>query len=219
MKLLVCLCPIIFLIGGCGASREKLPPAWGKTVSREVDALGIQNWIIIAESSFPVVSRVGVRTLVVDAEVPELVDYVVNHLESSENVNPTFNTARELPYVSNDRAPGIDQFRKDLKEALHGHEVRQMDNRSLTLLAHSDASKFAVLVLKSKTALPYSSVFVELDSGYWDRGSEDKLRLDMRSAQEKARVEQERIRQELERTKQELERVRQEQIRANETIN
>lgn len=198
MKLFACLCPILFLMGGCGGSRDTAPPPWGEVVSREVNALGIQNWIIIAESSFPVVSRGGVRTLVVDAEVPELVDYVVNHLERSENVTPSFNTARELPFVSNDRAPGIDQFRKDLKTALHGHEVRQMDNRSLSLLAHSDASKFAVLVLKSKTALPYSSVFIELDSGYWDRGSEDDLRREMRSAQERAREEQ---------------------MRANETIN
>lgn len=190
MKLLACLCPIFLLLEGCGSSRNKTPPPWGATVSREVNALGIQNWIVIAESSFPVVSRGGVRTLVVDAEIPELVDYVVNHLEQSENVIPSFNTARELPFVSNDRAPGIDQFRKDLNTALHGHEVRQMDHRSLTLLAHSDASKFAVLVLKSKTALPYSSVFVELDSGYWDRDSEDRLRREMRSAQEKAKEEQ-----------------------------
>jgi hypothetical protein len=55
-----------------------------------------------------------------------------------------------------------------------------MDNRSLTLLTHSDAAKYAVLVLKTKSALPYSSVFIELDSGYWDRKSEDNLRRDMR---------------------------------------
>jgi hypothetical protein len=124
--------------------------------------------------------------VVVDAEIPELVDYVVNDLERSENVTPSFNTARELPFVSNDRAPGIEQFRKDLKEALHGHEVREMDYRSLSLLAHSDASKFAVLVLKSRTALPYSSVFIELDSGYWDRELEDELQGEIRAAEKKA---------------------------------
>jgi len=185
--------PLLLFLGGCGSSRRKPPPPWGGAVSREVEALGIQNWIIIAESSFPVVSRRGVRTVVVDAEIPELVDFVVNELERSENVTPSFNTARELPYVENDRAPGIDQFRKELKTALHGHPVRQLDHRSLSLLAYSESSKFAVLVLKSKTALPYSNVFIELDSGYWDRDSEDQLRDQIRAAQDQAAREQRQI--------------------------
>ena len=102
-------------------------------------------------------------------------------------MTPSFSTARELSFVSNDRAPGIDYLREQLNEALHGHKVRQMDNRSLTLLAQSDALKYAILVLKSKTALPYSSVFIELDSGYWDRESEDRLRQEMKAAQERGR--------------------------------
>lgn len=193
MRFLLLLLPPLFFLGGCGASRRKPPPSWGGVVSREVEALGIQNWIIIAESSFPVVSRRGVRTVIVDAEIPELVDFVVNELERSENVTPSFNTARELPYVENDRAPGIDQFRKELKTALHGHPVRQLDHRSLSLLAYSEASKFAVLVLKSKTALPYSNVFIELDSGYWDHDSEDQLRDQIRAAQDEAAREQREI--------------------------
>ena len=186
-RLLLLLCPIL-LFGGCSSSSrpaevEVVEPPWGEAVSREVNALGIQNWIIVAESSFPVVSRRGVRTIVIDAEVPEVVDYVVNELKKSEMVTPSFSTARELPFVKNDRAPGIDEFRKLLKTALNSHQVREMEHRSLTLLAHSDAAKYAVLVLKTKSALPYSSVFIELDSGYWDRDSEDKLRSDMTTAQ------------------------------------
>jgi len=181
MKSLPILLLPILLSAGCASNRgaRQEPPPWGETIAREVNALGIQNWIIIAESSFPVVSRRGVRTVMVDAEIPELVDYVVNTLEQSETVTPSFSTARELPFVKNDRAPGIAHFRGLLKEALHGHEVRQMEHRSLNLLAHSDSAKYAVLVLKTKTALPYSSVFIELDSGYWDRESEDALRRKM----------------------------------------
>lgn len=187
MKAVLPLLLSTFLLGGCGSSHraETPPPPWGEVVSREVNALGIQNWVIVAESSFPVVSRRGVRTLVIDAEVPAVVDYVVKELEKSETVVPSFSTARELPFVKNDNAPGIDEFRKLLKASLQGHQVREMEHRSLTLLAHSDSAKYAVLVLKTKSALPYSSVFIELDSGYWDRASEAKLRRDMKAKQDK----------------------------------
>lgn len=176
-------CGVGLVLTSCSSSPTEEPPPWGAAVSREVQALGVSNWIVVAESSFPVISRRGVRTMVVDAEIPELVDYIVNDLERSSNVIARFSTARELPFVNNDNAPGADEFRSLLKEALHGNQVQEMDHRSLTLLAHSDASKYAVLVLKTKTTLPYSNVFIELDSGYWDRASEDQLRQKMNAAQ------------------------------------
>ena len=185
MKLSVWFSPFILLLGGCGSGPDQTPPLWAGIVEREVDALGIQNWIIVAESSSPVVSGLGVRTLVLDGEIPQIVDCIVNLLAKSETVTPSFNTALELSFVSNDRVPGIDYLREQHNEALHEHQVRQMDNRSLTLLAHSDASKYAIMVLKSKTALPSSSVFIELDSGYWDRESEDRLRQEMKAAEKR----------------------------------
>jgi len=35
---------------------------------------------------------------------------------------------------------------------------------------------YRVLVLKSTTLLPYSSVFIELDSGYWSADAEKRVR-------------------------------------------
>lgn len=175
------------LFSGCSGSQEPLQPRWAEAVGQEVRSLGISNWIVVAESSFPVGSRRGVRTVVVDAEIPELVDFVVNELERSENVKASFNVARELPFVENDDAPGVDEFRGLLNEALHGHEVRQMDHRALSLLALSDASKYVVLVLKTTTAIPYSNVYIELDSGYWNREAEDKMRSKLNAVRAKVK--------------------------------
>ncbi len=182
MKLLSLI--LVCLLTGC-ATRELSeplppPPPWGAAVSQELTALGFGNWVVVAESSFPVHSGRGMRTVTVDAEIPEIVDYIVDSYDNAENVTPTFSTARELPFVKNDNAPGIDQFRKRLKTSLHGHKVREMDFRSLRLLAQSSSKKFAILVIKTQTALPYSNVFIELDTGYWDRESEDSLRAAMK---------------------------------------
>ena len=84
--------------------------------------------------------------------------------------------ARELRAVSNDQAPGVDQFRLNLKSSLHGYVPRELDERTLNRLLQGTSSSYAVLVIKTQTALPYSSVFIELDSGYWDSETEQKLR-------------------------------------------
>ena len=171
----------IGLLAGCAtrAPAPPPPPKWGPAVTQELTALGFGNWIVVAEASFPVHSGRGVRTVKVDGEIPEVVDFIVDSYDNAENVTPTFSTARELPFVENDRAPGIDEFRKRLKTSLHGHQVREMDYRSLNLLAQSSSKKFAILVIKTRTALPYSNVYIELDTGYWDRESEDALRAAM----------------------------------------
>ncbi|MDB4459438.1 hypothetical protein N9118_07210 [Akkermansiaceae bacterium] len=183
MKIATLACSL-FLVG-CGIENlEPIPPRWGPAVTQELNALGFGNWIVVAEASFPVHSGRGVRTVSLDAEIPEVVDYIVDSYDNAENVTPTFSTARELPFVQNDRAPGIDFFRKRLKTSLYGHQVHEMANRSLTLLAQSSSKKFAILVIKTKTALPYSNVFIELDTGYWDHGSEDALRAAMRKKAE-----------------------------------
>ncbi len=146
---------------------------------REVRALGNRNWIVIADESFPLHTRRGVRTLLVDKEIPEVLSGVIDVLESQQHVTPIFYRTRELGFVENDDAPGIDLYRRQLTESLRGHEIRDFQYRYLSVVLEDDSKTFAVLVLKTKTALPYSSIFIELDSGYWDQHSEQKLRSKM----------------------------------------
>ena len=158
-------------------------PALAAELKREVSAMGYGNWIVIAESSFPVYSRRGVRTLLVDAEIPAVLDQVLTSLEYSDSVKPKFTTSTELAYLHNDRAPGIDQFRTELETALHGFPTRRMDYRALSLLLEDSSNKFAVLVLKTNTSLPYTSIFIELQSNYWDRENETELREKLKAAE------------------------------------
>ena len=148
---------------------------------REVQALGNRNWIVIADESFPLHTRRGVRTLLVDKEVPEVLSGVIDVLENQQHVSPIFYRTRELGYVENDNAPGVDAFRVAVNEALRGYEIRELQYRSLSVVLEDASKTFAVLVIKTKTALPYSSIFIELDSGYWDQNSEQKLRASMES--------------------------------------
>lgn len=188
----------VAVLGGCAVERE--PSPWGVVLDSELRAMGYRNWIVVGDAAFPVHSRRGVRTLVIDGEIPEVLEGVLQSLEGAQKVSPRIYTARELRQVPNDKAPGVDAFRKKMDKALHGHPTREMDYRSLSLILEDSSKSYVVLVLKTKTPMPYSSVFIELDSAYWDSESESEMRRKMQEQEIRKRIEQEKaIREQVER--------------------
>ncbi len=149
---------------------------WQAAVQHQTRQLGYRNWIVIAEASFPAQNRPGVRQVTAPVDVPEALDYVLKALEQTENVRSQVYVTRELRAVENDFAPGIDDLRKRLQGALHGHETTELDQQSLLTLLDDANRSFDVLVIRTTSALPYSSVFLELQPGYWDVDSETRLR-------------------------------------------
>ena len=163
-------------MAGCSSSRNDPPRPWARVVKSELRALGYRNWIVLGDAAFPVHSRLGVRTILINDEIPAALEEVLEEFERVQNVTPRVYLARELAEVPNDRAPGIEEYRRILDKSLRGFPTREMEFRSLSLLLEDSANKFTVLVFKTTTALPYSAVFIELDSGYWDQESERDLR-------------------------------------------
>jgi hypothetical protein len=163
----------LFSLGCASADRGA---GWKAAVHRQTGQLGYRNWIVIAEASFPAHSRPGVRQVNASAEIPEVLDYVLNTLEHTEHVRPQVYTTRELRSIENDFAPGIDELRRQMKHSLHGHEATVLEQQSLLTLLQDANRSFDVLVIRTPTALPYSSVFLELQPGYWDVDSESRLR-------------------------------------------
>lgn len=159
-----------------GCSYWSKENTWRAAVDSQTAQLGYRNWIVIAEASFPAHSRTGVRQVAAPVEIPEALDYVLQALENTENVRPQIYVTRELRSVENDFAPGIDEFRKRIRGSLHGHEPAELDQQSLLTLLEDANRSFDVLVIRTQTALPYASVFLELKPGYWDADSEARLR-------------------------------------------
>ena len=150
--------------------------SWQAAVDRQASQLGYRNWIVIAEASYPAQHRAGLRQVVADVEIPEALDYVLRALERTENLRPRVYLTRELRSIENDFAPGIDDMRKRINGALHGHEAAELEQQSLMTLLEDTARSFDVLVIRTRSAMPYASVFLELQPGYWDEASESRLR-------------------------------------------
>jgi hypothetical protein len=140
---------------------------------------------VITEASFPTHRRDKKGQISIPAEVPEVLSWVIQHLEKTEHLRPRIYIPSELRVLKHEDAPGVLAFRKQLKEALHGHEPVELEQESLIALLNASGRDFEVLVIRTETPLPYSSVFIELTSGYWDSDSEQALR----SRIEKARMQ------------------------------
>ena len=164
----------VVMTAGCGPLSD--PNDWKGSVASQVSQLGYRNWIVIAEASFPAHNRPGFRQVTSNAEIPEVVDYVLNSIEQNQHVRPRVYLTRELRAVENDFAPGIDELRERVKGSLHNHDPTELDQQSLITLLETANQSFDILVIRTPTALPYSSVFMELQPGYWDAESEERLR-------------------------------------------
>ena len=172
-------CVMLSCFLGCSQNQSeqlKQLTVWKTDLKSEIQALGYRNWIVIADASFPFYNRSGIRTVVAPVETPEIVSEVISTIETTQHVKPQFYVARELNAIKNRQAPGITTFRQKLETSLKGQKVTEIDDATLNRLLQGTSSTYAILVIKSQTSLPYTSVFVELDSGYWDAEAEQELR-------------------------------------------
>lgn len=157
--------------------------AWRSDIETHASQLGYGNWIVVTEASFPAYKRLGTRRISVDRTIPDILDQILRSLEKTEYVRPKIYLPTELGVIENDFSPGIESYRNALDEALHGYEVTRAEQESLRILVADAQRSLDVLVIRSNTALPYSSIFIELEPGYWDGASESRLRGRMRKQQ------------------------------------
>jgi len=176
VRLFLSICCLGVLAGCVNSSLEK---PWMGTVRHELGYLGARNWVVIAEAAFPIQSRRGLRVIQLDADIPDVLDGVEDIIAEKHHVKPRVYVAAELEDVPYDYAPGVNAYKKKFQEALHGRETVSLDHQMLMRMLADTSKSYRVLVIKTSTAMPYSTVFVELGSGYWDAESESALRSNM----------------------------------------
>jgi hypothetical protein len=166
------------LFQGCAMFEQRQSP-WKAAVHRHTSQLGFRNWIIVAEASFPALARTGVMQVPANVEIPVALDYVLKVIDESQHVKPNVFFTRESQVLENDSAPGIDQLRQQVRQSIHQMATTTMEQDSLLTVLQDINRSFDVLIIRTTTTLPYSSVFIELQPGYWDAEAEEKLRLRM----------------------------------------
>lgn len=144
--------------------------------STELGLLGHRNFIVVADMAYPLQSANGIETRYLGGDHLNLVKKLLKQVDAAPHVNPIIYVDAELKAVDEAAAPGITAYRKALGQLLEGRAVQHLPHIEIIKKLDASAELFEVRILKSDLLLPYTSVFIELDCGYWDAEREKALR-------------------------------------------
>jgi len=158
---------------------------WQAKFRQQLPLLGHRNWIVIADAAYPLQTAPGIETFFFNADQLEVVGVVLEELSKSKHVKPIIYTDAELKHVPEKRAPGITAYRDALAKLLGKRTVQTLPHEEIIAKLDEAGKTFKVLLIKTNLTLPYTSVFLQLDCGYWNAESEKELRALMKAESSK----------------------------------
>jgi L-fucose mutarotase/ribose pyranase (RbsD/FucU family) len=155
---------------------EAPEPKWSADFKTELPLMGHRNWIAIVDSAYPLQNATGIQTVNTGADQIDVVRQVLAILKTSGHVRGIVYLDAELPFVAESAAHGIDAYRSELLQALKGSAPISLLHEQIISRIDEAGKTFRVLILKTRLTLPYTSVFIQLECGYWTAEAEKALR-------------------------------------------
>jgi hypothetical protein len=149
---------------------------WEQLLARRLPVFGHRNWIVVADSAYPAQSNDGIETIATGIDHIKLLSKTLKAIAGCNHVSANVLLDAELGLVAEEDAPGVTAFRRDLYQLLDDLNTRELDHEQIISKLDMSGRLFRILILKSTLTIPYSSVFLELDCGYWNTRSEIRLR-------------------------------------------
>lgn len=157
-------------------------PDWERRLAECLPLFGHRNWIVVADAAYPAQARPGIETIVGGADQIGTVRAVMDAIARCKHIRATIYTDLEIGFVAETDAPGIQAYRRQLDELLVGSSRKQLPHEEIIARLDQSAQVFRILIVKTDMIIPYTSVFFELDCGYWNADAEGRLRRSMQSS-------------------------------------
>ena len=155
---------------------------WERSLTSLLPLFGHRNWIVVADWAYPAQSSTGVFTIAANADQIHMIQKVSTAIATSKHVRARVYLDQELDFVAEEDARGVGAYRNELTSMLGTTEVTRLAHEQIIAKLATAADTFRVLVIKTDMTIPYTSVFFELDCGYWDGDAEERLRETMAGA-------------------------------------
>ena len=174
---------IIFASLSCSKQVQKEPDTttsanekWQTEVEKTIKLFGHRNWIVVADAAYPKQSNPAIKTITVDANQLEVVQFVNEVIKKSSHVQANIFVDKEMAFVAEKDAKGIGNYRNDLNKILEAKKIQTMLHEDIIKELDNSAKVFDVLIIKTNLTIPYTSVFFQFDCGYWNAEAENNLR-------------------------------------------
>ncbi len=151
-------------------------PAWMDKLVGYLPALGHRNWIVVADSAFPLQISPGIETIATGEDHFAVLEKVLKAVDGAKHIRPKIWLDKELSFVTEDLAPGADEAKRRLEKALEGRSAAPVLHADLIARLDEVGQTFKIVMVKTTLAVPYTTVFMELDCGYWGPDAEAKMR-------------------------------------------
>jgi hypothetical protein len=152
---------------------------WRARLNQELQLMGHRNWIAVVDSAYPLQTSAGIETVETNDDQLEVVKMVLAQIAKSEHVRPVVFTDAELKLVPESDAKGVTAYREALATVLGETEAQSLPHEEIISKLDEAGKTFHILVLKTRMTIPYTSVFVRLECGYWSSDAEKRLRAAM----------------------------------------
>jgi len=161
-------------------AQEMKAPAWLDKLAVYLPALGHRNWIVVADSAFPLQISPGIETIVTGEDHFAALEKVLQAVDAAKHIRPKIWLDKELAYVPEELARGAADARRRLDDALKGRGAMPVLHEEIIARLDEVGKTFKIVMVKTTLAVPYTSVFMELDCGYWGPEAEARMREKMK---------------------------------------
>lgn len=155
---------------------------WKTVVQNRLLLYGHRNWIVVADSAFPVYAEPGIETIVANEDLPTVLNYVANAISSSRHVRATVFLDKELQFIDEHDYPGVSELRREIAATLMKDQISSIPHVEVMSRIDEAGKTFRILFIKTTGTIPYSSVYMRLDCGYMTDEVETRIRTAMEAS-------------------------------------
>ena len=152
-----------------------LPVDWETYLKTTLALFGHRNWVVVADAAYPAQATPGINTIAVNGDHIEVVNKVLSMISASTHLRAKVYTDLEFEFVTEDWVAGVSNYKRQFASIIGDTVVHKLKHEEIIAKLDQCAQLFRVLIVKTSLTIPYTSVFIELDCGYWGSEAEEHL--------------------------------------------